>query len=91
MPESDAELNVLLDQIKSLAAAEEIRITQHAQQAMAEEEIALDDVLQAIRVARVVENYPEHRRGPCCLICGRTAAGGVRSTSFARRHGPPSL
>ncbi len=75
MAESDAELNVLLGQIKSLAAAERVRITQHAQQEMAEEEITLDQVLQAIRAARVLENYPRHRRGPCCLICGRSEVG----------------
>jgi len=75
MAELDAELNVLLDQIKSLAADEQIRVTQHAQQEMVEEEINIDEVLEAIGVAIVVENYPEHRRGPCCLLYGRTEAG----------------
>jgi hypothetical protein len=42
---------------------------------MAEEEISLDEVLQAIRHGEVLEHYPEHRRGACCLVCGLTQTG----------------
>lgn len=52
-----------------------LRITQHAQQEMAEEDILLDDTLQAILSGLILENYPEHRRGPCCLVCGYTDQG----------------
>jgi len=45
-------------------------LTQHAQQAMVEEAIRLDDVLQALAVGRILEDYPDHRRGPCCLLHG---------------------
>jgi hypothetical protein len=38
----------ILEQIRTQAAAENIRISRHAQQEMAEEDIALDEVLQAI-------------------------------------------
>lgn len=48
------------------------RVTQHAQQEMAEEDILLDDTLSAILFGQILENYPEHRRGPCCLVCGYT-------------------
>jgi len=39
---------------------------------MGEESITLDEVLEAIQEAQILENYPEHRRGACCLINGRT-------------------
>ena len=52
---------------------EKVRITQHAQQEMTEENILLDDVFEAIQSSKILENYPEHRRGACCLICGLTA------------------
>jgi hypothetical protein len=42
---------------------------------MVEEDISLDDVGEVLLNARVVENYPEHRRGPCCLVCRQTARG----------------
>jgi hypothetical protein len=49
---------------------EHIRITAHAHQEMVEEDIALHDVLCALRKGTVVENYPDHKRGPCCLVYG---------------------
>jgi hypothetical protein len=64
-----------LDKIRAQVAAEEVRSTVHAQQEMADEGITLDDVLQAICAGRVLENYPEHRRGACCLLYGITQQG----------------
>ena len=39
---------------------------------MAEEEIAVDEVSKAIESAEIVEYYPHHRRGSCCLLHGTT-------------------
>lgn len=66
------DLEAVLERIRAQAAAENIRITQHGQQEMVEEGIILDEVLQAIATGKVLENYPEHRRGACCLIYGIT-------------------
>lgn len=68
-------LEAILEQIYIQAAAENIRITQHAQQEMAEEDIILAEVLQAITTGQIVENYPEHRRGACCLLLGHSQQG----------------
>ena len=65
-------LKTVLEQIRAQADIENTRITQHAQQEMTEENITLDEVLEAIDIGRVLENYPEHRRGACCLINGVT-------------------
>ena len=64
-----------LDRIRPQAAEGQLRLTQHAQKEMAEEGISLDDALEAIASGEVVEDYPEHRRGACCLLCGRTRTG----------------
>jgi len=61
--------------LRSQAQAGNLRVTQHAQQEMAEEEFTLDDALHVIMNGEVLENYPEHRRGACCLLNGRTRAG----------------
>jgi len=50
-------------------------ITAHAHQEMVEEDIVLDDVLSVLRHATVVENYPDHKRGPCCLVYGQNRTG----------------
>ncbi|OFV97856.1 MAG: hypothetical protein A3H28_07440 [Acidobacteria bacterium RIFCSPLOWO2_02_FULL_61_28] len=67
--------DLALTQIKSQATAGRIRVTQHAAQEMAEEEASLDEVLEAIQNAEILEYYAEHRRGPCCLLNGRTKQG----------------
>jgi len=39
------------------------------------EEISLADTMDAIATAQLLENYAEHRRGPCCLLAGQTREG----------------
>lgn len=76
MKELDAtELEAVLVRIKSQAAAGAFRVTQHAQQEMVQEGIRLDEVLEAIREGVILEHYPEHRRGACCLVHGFTDDG----------------
>jgi hypothetical protein len=65
-------LEIILTRIRAQAAVESIRITQHAQQEMVEENIILDEVLEAIATGEILEDYPEHRRGACCLLYGFT-------------------
>ena len=67
-----ANLKAALEQIRAQADVENIRITQHAQQEMAEEDVAFDEVLEGIATGQILENYPEHRRGACCLLNGLT-------------------
>jgi len=66
-----------MERIRSQAAAGAVRVSQHAHVAMADESFRLDDVLQALSSpsAEIIEDYPIHRRGPCCLVNSRTAAG----------------
>ena len=60
----------ILENIKEHATKENLRITQHCQQEMVEEDIKLNEVLEAILSGEILENYPEHKRGPCCLVNG---------------------
>ena len=63
----------ILQRIREQADVGKFRLTQHAQQEMVEEKISLDEVLEAVESAEVLENYPHHRRGSCCLLHGITA------------------
>ncbi len=69
------DLSILLERTRTQAGTENIRVTQHAQQEMVEENIILDEILEAIATGQIIENYPEHRRGPCCLLNGLTQQG----------------
>ena len=64
-----------LERVRRQAATETFRITQHAHHEMIEEEITLDEILEAIANGHVLENYPEHLRGACCLVNGTTRGG----------------
>ncbi len=68
-------LNEIIRLIRTEAKENHIRLTQHAQQEMVEEDIILDEVLEVINTGHVLENYPEHRRGACCLLNGFTRNG----------------
>jgi len=39
---------------------------------MVEEEVSYDELCEVLGGARLLENYPDHKRGACCLVCGRT-------------------
>jgi hypothetical protein len=56
-------------------AAENFLISQHAQQEMVEENILLAEVIEAMAICRLLENYPEHQRGACGLFHGLTGFG----------------
>ncbi len=72
-PENDVnDLETVQERIRDQADEENIRITQHAHQEMVEEDITLEEVLEAISAGQILENYPQHRRGACCLLNGNT-------------------
>lgn len=75
MDESDPLLEAILARIRDQLASDAVLLTQHAQQEMVEEEVGLDEVYQALESGAVLENYPDHRRGACCLIGGYTLEG----------------
>jgi len=64
-----------LVRLRAQVAGGHLRVTQHAQQEMFAEAFTLDDVMAAIGSSQLVEDYPDHRRGSCCLLNGETAAG----------------
>ncbi len=68
------EAEAALARIKLQVESGNLRVTQHAQQEMVEERISLDEVLEAIGRAEILEHYAEHRRGACCLLGGATDA-----------------
>ena len=69
------DLVAVLQRIRSQAAADEFRVTQHAASEMMEENFRLDDVVAALLRCQILENYPQHRRGACCLVYGDDDSG----------------
>jgi Domain of unknown function (DUF4258) len=67
--------DVALVRIQTQAMMRVIRITDHAREEMEEEAITLAELLEAIIAGQIIENYPDHKRGACCLLAGLTAKG----------------
>ena len=65
----------ILERISQLAARGKYRLTDHALEEMLEDSVSSLDLLHSISQSTLLENYPDHKRGPCCLIFGRTALG----------------
>lgn len=63
----------MIERIREQAVTGNIRVTLHAQQAMIDEGVTLDEVLDTITTGAILENYHDHRRGACCLVYGQTA------------------
>ena len=72
---TELKIKATIKKIRTDAQSGNIRITRHALQEMAEESIGLDEVLESIAVGKVLEYYPKHRRGSCCLLYGKTRLG----------------
>lgn len=68
-------MDAILVVIQAQAAARAIRVTDHAREEMEEEAITLAEVRESIAAGQLIENYPDHKRGSCCLISGPTAQG----------------
>lgn len=69
------DVQAALQRIQAQTRTEHLRLTIHAQQEMLDEDISLDQLLQTLTTGQIIENYPQHRRGPCCLMSGQTQAG----------------
>jgi hypothetical protein len=65
-------LEKILDKIRTHSRRNEIEFTYHSIEEMEEENIIPNEVIEAIQDGFILENYPEHKRGACCLICGFT-------------------
>lgn len=48
-----------------------VHFTLHAQQEMVNDDVSVDEILDALNNCEVVENYPEHERGHVAWYVGR--------------------
>jgi hypothetical protein len=57
----------LLHEIQKLVAAKEIVISSHGYDELAADNIFIQDLLESLNTATVVEEYPDFYKGPCIL------------------------
>jgi hypothetical protein len=65
----------ILDQIKKLVAAGEVRVSRHGFRELAADAIPFADVVSGVPAAVQVEEYPLFGKGPCVLTLQQDAEG----------------
>ena len=66
------DLVAIAARLQEQARTDAVRISIHAHQETIEEDVSYDELREVLLDAQVVENYADHKRGSCCLACGRT-------------------
>lgn len=72
---TDRDPGKILARIRRCFERGEVLLTQHARREMAAEKVTVDELVEAVSTATLLEDYPEHRRGPCGLLSGETPEG----------------
>jgi hypothetical protein len=65
----------LISGIRAKVAAGRFEFSQHAADQSIVRRIAVDELTYAIRTAVVIEDYPDDKYGPSCLLLGTTSTG----------------
>ena len=65
----------VIDGVRAKVQNDQFEFSQHAVDQSIVREISVQEVRQAITVGEVIEDYPEDKYGPSCLILGFTTAG----------------
>jgi hypothetical protein len=65
----------MIDQLRQKISRGQMEYSLHAVRQMVERNITPAEVAQTVLAGEVIEDYPDDKYGPSCLVCG-TAAGG---------------
>ena len=64
-----------IEDLQKMCSPENIEITLHAAKRLEQRGIALDDVIECIKVGKIIEYYPDDYPFPSCLILGLSISG----------------
>ena len=65
----------MISEIQAKFLQEAFEYSEHALQQGISRSIALDEVMEAVASGEVLEDYPDDKYGPSCLILGFTLTG----------------
>ena len=68
-------MNKTFELIVGLVARNEVRISSHGYDELAEDDILVRDVIAGVADAKVVEDYPKYPKGPCVLLLQKDHQG----------------
>ena len=65
----------MIEQVRIKVASESFEFSKHAVDQMIIRKILVIEVREAIEVAEIIEDYPDDKYGPSCLLYGKTKSG----------------
>ena len=65
----------MIAEIRKKIASEQFEFSEHAVGQSIIRHISVQDLREAIASAEIIENYPDDKYGPSCLILGFTSGG----------------
>lgn len=57
-----------LEQVRALVARGEVRVSLHGYEELAADKVRMHEILDGLKTAVVVEDYPDYAKGPCVLV-----------------------
>ena len=64
----------MIDDIRAKVSADQFEFSKHAVDQSLQRSISLPELREAIATAEIIEEYPNDKYGPSCLVFGWTAA-----------------
>jgi hypothetical protein len=68
-------LSDFIARVRTLIRAGDVRISEHGYDELAADTLTVDEVLNGILEAVVVEEYPDYPKGPCILVLQEDRVG----------------
>ena len=65
----------MIDEIRTKIAVDEFEFSKHAVDQTIIRRVSVTEIREAIVKGEIIEEYPDDKYGPSCLISGKTAGG----------------
>lgn len=65
----------MITDIRAKISAGAFEFSKHAVDQTVVRQITVDDIREAIAAGEIIEDYPDDKYGPSCLVFGHTSAG----------------
>lgn len=80
-----------IEDIRGYVLRNEFVLTAHAHEERQNEDIETEDIQRAILDGRIIEDYPQDRRGPSCLVLGYSQGRPIHIVCGIATNGLPLI